>query len=161
IASLHSTHGAIGVKEFFVHRWIAWTVRNKKLCDPEFTNIDVLRIGFKKLISNFDSFQASLVMLGSMAPSIPPSVHGNWVAPPAGKLKLHVDACTSVGDFGLGAITRNSDGDILLVASKRTHGFGGPFLSEGLACRCGINMPIRWGFLDLILNPTASNIYLR
>ncbi|KAL8137205.1 hypothetical protein V2J09_003206 [Rumex salicifolius] len=107
---LRQTHGLAGVEELLI--------RNKVLFEEGFTNGDVVQTGLLKLVVNYSDFRLNHRPGMSTTPARVDT--STWQAPPIGKLKLNVDVVLLNGNLGFGAVCRNENGELVMVASKCT-----------------------------------------
>lgn len=76
-----------------------------------------------------------------------------WESPQSGWMKLNIDGSfdESSSKGGIGAILRNSTGQVIFAACGVIDNCSGALQAELLACKEGINMAIQWTFLPLIV----------
>ncbi|KAL8159041.1 LOW QUALITY PROTEIN: hypothetical protein V2J09_000578 [Rumex salicifolius] len=135
-----------GTQGFFLliqHSWVAWTCRNKVIFEPEFTNLEVIRVGLEKMVSDYLQHQQSQSVLnhGGVAAQISADV--GWCPPTGGFLKLNVDAGIFGNEIGMVVVCRDGGGKVLMVASHRCFKVSDILVAEALACRWGLILAIR------------------
>lgn len=76
-----------------------------------------------------------------------------WTKPGMGWMKLNVDGSydATVGTGGIGAILRNSSGEVIFSACGKLNCCGGTLEAELLACREGLAMTLQWTLLPIIV----------
>ena len=78
-----------------------------------------------------------------------------WKPPQEGHCKLNTDAAVRENRLGLGAVIRDGDGNILLVAKEMVQLATDPKIVEALAMRFGLQLPKTHAFKGWRLNLTA------
>ncbi|KAK2662592.1 hypothetical protein Ddye_001166 [Dipteronia dyeriana] len=73
-------------------------------------------------------------------PYRPPPIKESWQSPPHGSLKLNIDAAVIQGrdEFGVGAVIRNANKDVVLALSKLMRGCFSVEVCEVVALREGL-----------------------
>ena len=65
-----------------------------------------------------------------------------WIAPPAGVVKINVDAALSKNDLKASAIARDENGCFLGASAMVLRGISDPEVMESIACREGMSLAL-------------------
>lgn len=81
-----------------------------------------------------------------------------WEKPNQGWMKLNVDGSfdASSGKGCIGAVLRNSQGEVIFSACGFLDHCSGPLEAELLACKEGINMALQWTLLPIVVELDCS-----
>uniref|UniRef100_A0A803MRY4 Reverse transcriptase zinc-binding domain-containing protein n=1 Tax=Chenopodium quinoa TaxID=63459 RepID=A0A803MRY4_CHEQI len=130
------------VYTFSALAWAMWTSRNKALFENSPHDPILLATGFSKYVSDFQVYSAKVFggRRGNGGIS-----NSTWKKPPAGTLKINVDAATFDDAVGLGVVARNSHGDIVFTGARRWRGRWDSCIAEAAAIHFGVELAIRFG----------------
>ncbi|KAL5753791.1 hypothetical protein ACOSP7_022011 [Xanthoceras sorbifolium] len=140
-------------EEFCMILWGVWSDRNAVLHSKS-PRVSADLVSWS--LSLLREFQGTQKVFGS--PSQPPRqpCSASWSPPPAGSLKLNIDAAVKSGFsvMGSGAVVRDSQGKVVAASAKPLLGFFPAELGELLALREGLlvakelSLFIEWVELD-------------
>lgn len=71
---------------------------------------------------------------------------------------MNVDVCVGDGELGLGVVCLDNTGALVLVGSSRITGPPNPLLGKALACRWGISLALRWGFMAVHIESDSRSL---
>ncbi|XP_021724891.1 uncharacterized protein LOC110692199 [Chenopodium quinoa] len=143
------------VYTFSALAWAMWTSRNKALFENSPHDPILLATGFSKYVSDFQVYSAKVFggRRGNGGIS-----NSTWKKPPAGTLKINVDAATFDDAVGLGVVARNSHGDIVFTGARRWRGRWDSCIAEAAAIHFGVELAIRFGYRDVWCESDALNV---
>ncbi|KAK2421540.1 hypothetical protein QL285_032158 [Trifolium repens] len=137
-----------------------WFARNQKVFDDKDTDDERVILSAEKSINDYQSATGS-EELSTQSRSNPrstnlrhqnhPMTNKHWNKPNEGMIKINCDANLSKeGRWGMGAIARDSGGNLLAAATWETPGADNPTLAEAAALYHSVRLASELGFNDVI-----------
>lgn len=121
--------------------------------DEGFVNGDIFRVGLLRYYADYRALSCSHK---PQAPVAAQPRGGKWEKPPPSFLKLNVDAAVLGENFGFGAVLRNSDGALLMVAGSNCVSRGSSLLAEAMSCRWALQTILRLGYDRVIIESDSQ-----
>ncbi|KAL2892137.1 hypothetical protein RDABS01_008046, partial [Bienertia sinuspersici] len=124
--------------------WNIWMERNKKLFENKTTQNMVIVERVKRQVEEFGKYNASIYAKPKEGKG---SIRaGNWQPPPNGVIKINADATVSDnGWVGLGVVARNTKGEVLFAATRRSKARWVPAVAEAKAMVMAVKLGRRVG----------------
>ncbi|KAL2940334.1 hypothetical protein RDABS01_007177 [Bienertia sinuspersici] len=124
--------------------WNIWMERNKKLFENKTTQNMVIVERVKRQVEEFGKYNASIYAKPKEGKG---SIRaGNWQPPPNGVIKINADATVSDnGWVGLGVVARNTKGEVLFAATRRSKARWVPAVAEAKAMVMAVKLGRRFG----------------
>lgn len=130
--------------------WIIWSERNSLVFNHKTThphNILVNRA--HRYAEEVEKYAENIYKPAN--PQTTPSSRC-WSAPPAGVIKLNVDASLSVaGWVGLSTVARSSDGSVMFAATRRVRACWTAEIAEAKAIEMAVKLGRRYGLQDVVV----------
>ena len=153
---LHSKLDGSGFLAAMALAWGAWSYRNSVVHEEPWSNIDVGAAGFLRLVMEYKGYATSVLQSTSTSPVIS---RASWIPPRAGRVKLNTDAALlGDGTVGVGAVVRDSQGRIVVMAVRRFRAHWRASLAEAIAGRFGLQLAKRYGYVSIEMEGDALNL---
>ncbi|XP_021715186.1 uncharacterized protein LOC110683148 [Chenopodium quinoa] len=134
--------------------WNLWRRRNEKIFQGSESFLPVLVDRVQRLANECISASERIYGVARVKQRSSPKT---WQAPPDGVIKLNCDAslCTE-GWVGLGVVARNSSGEVLLAACRRSRAFWPPIIAECKAVLMAVRLAKRYEFKDIVIESDSQ-----
>ena len=135
--------------------WALWHARRKAIHEGIFQSPLSTHSFIEKFVADLDLAKETPKQLQKT-----PEARTKWIPPPAGKLKVNVDAATSKNSpiSSIAAVARRDDGVFLGASSVVLHGITDPETLEALACREGLALAADLHLQQIRLASDCSNV---
>ncbi|XP_021722691.1 uncharacterized protein LOC110690168 [Chenopodium quinoa] len=124
--------------------WAVWFCRNKWVFDKINLDVNYIAISFVKQAEEYSNYACRVFPSGGNSKPISAA---SWVCPPENVLKINVNAhIAAAGYVGLGAVVRDHNGALILVAARKFEGVWDVEQAEAAAIRYGLQVANRFGY---------------
>ncbi|XP_021714646.1 uncharacterized protein LOC110682599 [Chenopodium quinoa] len=136
--------------------WFIWFRRNKWIFENFWDADEAVILRHSRLVIDFEEYTEKIY--GGTTPS-EPAGRTVWLPPPLGAVKINVDASISEdGWVGLGAIARDSNGQVMFAAVSRARARWEPLVAESKAALFGLRKARELGYMDVILEADSLQL---
>ncbi|XP_074301093.1 uncharacterized protein LOC141632447 [Silene latifolia] len=131
--------------------WALWTIRNARLFEEEPCNLEVVVMGFTRLVADYQGYVNAGLVRESSGEGESTGLN-LWKPPEQGTIKFNSDAAfLGEMDVGLGVVGRNSRGEVVVVASKRCRAQWSVETAEAKAMMFGLEVAKHLGVNNIAL----------
>nr|XP_023914469.1 uncharacterized protein LOC112026028 [Quercus suber] len=134
------------LEAFLIQCWLIWHHQNSLLHGGTMQHPGQLNKRATDFLKEYRDAQSSLA-----TGLVSPVIMQNWKPPPGQLSKLNFDAATFANGLGVGAVTHNVAGDVMVALSARGAVVVDSEEAEALACRKAMEFTIDARFSELIV----------
>ena len=140
---------------FLVQAWLIWNQRNVVVHGGQMKDLRWLTNRAAELLEEYKIAQANMVIS-----NVAPRTSSYWQPPLQNVYKLNFDAAvfSNLKCSGVGAIIRNSAGEVMAGMSAKGEYVHNSDEAEALACRKALEFSMEAGFSNLVIEGDNSNV---
>ena len=139
---------------FLVQAWLIWNQRNAIVHGGQIKDPKWLKKRAADYLEEYRMAQEQLTLPSTTQPK------NTWQPPPPSVYKLNFDAAifAELQCSGLGAIIRNSDGEVMAAMSVKGPSINSSEEAKALACRRAIEFSMEVGFSELLIEGDNATV---
>ena len=139
--------------------WVVWGERNNHVFNNVSTPPHVLLARVLRPVEEHGAYSSKIYSGRGVVPSSRPRI---WKAPPAGTIKLNIDASLAIdGWVGLGVVARNCDGDVSFAVTRRVRANWTAEVAEAKGIELAVRLCRRYGLQNVVIESDCLTVINR